>query len=233
MYCLLLLASCGNETSGSKAPIYDLTVKDTYTVKAGDSLYSIAWLYNLDYIDLAKINKIKSPYGVVVGQAITLYESTSDFAKPKVAKNTKRTVGKLYEKWSKNTKVQKISWQWPTASRVFKSNAFLGSSRGIDIATQYRQNIYSAASGTVVYNGSGIKGYGNLVIIKHSNSVLTAYGYSSKSLVQENQKVHKGQKIALAGKDLNGKAVLHFEIRENGKSISPIKVLPAYKYKRS
>lgn len=232
--CLILFSACSSETISGKAPIYDLTLKETYFVKAGDSLYSIAWLYNLDYMDLAKINNIKAPYGVVVGQKITLNESIEPgFISSKVSKKTNAVAKKAHEKHQKNTQLKKIIWQWPIASRVFKSDIILGASRGIDIAAKYNENIYSAASGTVVYNGSGIKGYGTLVIIKHSNSVLTAYGYSSKSLVKENQKVRKGQKIALVGKDLNGKAVLHFEIRENGKSVSPVKVLPVYKNKHS
>ena len=227
MCCLMLLISCSNDPRIDKAPVYDLTEKETYTVKPGDSLYSIAWLYNLDYMDLAKVNNLKSPYSVAVGQKIALGDGIDIAQKTQSAK---ATTSKPHSKKVKTSQAKKIIWQWPVASRVFKSNAILGASRGIDIAAKYHEKVYSAANGVVVYNGSGIKGYGNLVIIKHSNSVLTAYGYSSKSFVKENQKVRRGQKIALVGKDLNGKAALHFEIRENGKSINPIKVLPAYRH---
>lgn len=223
--CLMLLSSCSGEHRSEKAPVYDLTENDSYVVKPGDSLYSIAWLYNLDYMDLARINHIEAPYSVSVGQKIDLGDSEP--AKPQVAK---KAISKLAKKLPKTSGAKKIIWRWPVASRVFKSDAILGASRGIDIAAKYHENIYAAANGVVVYNGSGIKGYGNLIIIKHSSSVLTAYGYSSKSFVKENQKVRRGQKIALVGRDLNGKAVLHFEIRENGKPVNPIKVLPAYKH---
>lgn len=227
--CLMFLVSCSSDPRAEKAPVYDLTENDSYTVKPGDSLYSIAWLYNLDYIYLAKVNKIKSPYNVDVGQKIALVKSV-DVYEPQKTQSEKSTITKSNSKKVKTSQAKKIIWQWPISSRIFKSDAILGASRGIDIAAKYHENVYSAANGVVVYNGSGIKGYGNLVIIKHSNSVLTAYGYSSKSFVKENQKVRRGQKIALVGKDLNGKAALHFEIRENGKSINPIKVLPAYRH---
>jgi lipoprotein NlpD len=88
------------------------------------------------------------------------------------------------------------------------------------------QDIYSAAAGTVMYAGSGIRGYGNLVIIKHSNNLLSAYAHNKTILVKEKQIISKGQKIAEMGNSDSDVVSLHFEIRQQGKPVDPLKFLP-------
>jgi lipoprotein NlpD len=97
---------------------------------------------------------------------------------------------------------------------------------GIRIAGQDGQNVFAVAAGEIVYAGSGLASYGQLLIIKHNQTWLSAYGFNSRLLVAEGQKVSAGQNIALMGRDAAGKAVLHFEIRRNGQPVDPLKYLP-------
>ena len=99
--------------------------------------------------------------------------------------------------------------------------------KGVDIAGKAGDPVLAAADGQVVYAGAGLRGYGNLIIIKHNNTYLTAYAHNQKLLVQEDQKVKPGQKIAEMGSSDADRVKLHFEIRRNGKPVDPVKLLPA------
>lgn len=117
-----------------------------------------------------------------------------------------------------------VSWMWPASGKVV--SAFDESKKGIDIAGKSGQAVLAAGSGKVMYAGSGIRGYGNLVIVKHTSTLLSAYAHNKKILVKEGQAVNKGQKIAEMG-DSDADAVkLHFEIRQQGKPVDPLKFLP-------
>jgi lipoprotein NlpD len=118
-----------------------------------------------------------------------------------------------------------IDWQWPGNGKVLKPFSE-PSSKGIDIAGRAGDPILAAAAGKVMYVGSGIRGYGNLVIVKHSNGYLSAYGHNRKILVKENQMVTRGQKIAEMGDSDTDQPKLHFEIRRQGKPTDPMKHLP-------
>jgi lipoprotein NlpD len=118
-------------------------------------------------------------------------------------------------------------WQWPTAGKVTSTYKANDSSRnGIDISGKEGQAIIAAASGEVVYSGSGLIGYGELIIIKHSESLLSAYAHNNKRLVAEGQKVQMGARIADMGRNDRNQARLHFEIRVNGKPRNPLTYLP-------
>ncbi|MGF1709271.1 peptidoglycan DD-metalloendopeptidase family protein [Vibrio kagoshimensis] len=125
----------------------------------------------------------------------------------------------------KNEKVSK--WLWPTKGRVIK-NFSVGEqgNKGIDIAGQRGQAIISTAGGTVVYSGNALRGYGNLVIVKHNDNYLSAYAHNDKLLVSEGQNVKSGQKIATMGSSGSSSVRLHFEIRYQGKSVNPKRYLP-------
>ncbi|PFG55332.1 lipoprotein NlpD [Vibrio sp. ES.051] len=126
------------------------------------------------------------------------------------------------------TKSNKVSkWLWPTKGRVIKNfSAGEQGNKGIDIAGQRGQPIVSTAAGTVVYSGNALRGYGNLIIVKHNDNYLSAYAHNNKLLVSEGQRVKSGQKIATMGSS-GAKAVkLHFEIRYQGKSVNPKRYLP-------
>ncbi|MGN6837820.1 peptidoglycan DD-metalloendopeptidase family protein, partial [Neisseria sp. P0022.S010] len=115
--------------------------------------------------------------------------------------------------------VSGITWQRPTTGNVIAN--FGGSNKGVDIAGTQGQPVVAAADGKVVYAGSGLRGYGNLVIIQHNSSFLSAYGHNQRLLVNENQTVKRGQTIAHMGNTDASRTQLHFEIRQNGKPVNP------------
>ncbi|HJV73775.1 MAG TPA: peptidoglycan DD-metalloendopeptidase family protein [Noviherbaspirillum sp.] len=117
-----------------------------------------------------------------------------------------------------------VSWIWPVDGKVI--SGFSEGKRGIDIAGKMGQPVLAAGSGKVLYAGSGIRGYGNLVIVKHSNNLLSAYAHNKTIFVKEDQSVNKGQKIAEMGNSDTDEVKLHFEIRQQGKPVDPSKFLP-------
>jgi len=210
-----------------------------HIVVKGDTLYSIAWRYDHDYRDIANWNEIISPYVIYPGQLIRLKpapwkKKKSHEAEPAPrkteAKKAKKiaTAHKRTLKPAKNTSLSagSVKWRWPTTGKLVKSDTPT-SKKGIDISGKIGQQVKAAADGNVVYSGSGLLGYGKLIIIKHNDTYLSAYAYNSKLLVKEGDKVIAGQKIASMGQGNNGRAMLHFEIRKDGKPPNPLKILPA------
>ena len=120
--------------------------------------------------------------------------------------------------------VEGIRWSWPTEGKMVGS-FMAGKNRGIDIAGTKGQKILSAADGTVLHKGS-MNGYGNLVIIKHSDNVLSAYAHNDRILVKEKQQVKRGEPIAEMGNTDSDRVKLHFEIRYQGKPVDPVNYLP-------
>ncbi len=149
-------------------------------------------------------------------------------SKPKeyVGSNGKQNVNKTVSTPKpKNNKISK--WLWPTKGRVIKNfSAGDQGNKGIDIAGQRGQSIVSTAEGTVVYSGNALRGYGNLVIVKHNDNYLSAYAHNDRLLVREGQSVKAGQKIATMGSSGAKSVRLHFEIRYQGKSVNPKRYLP-------
>ncbi len=147
---------------------------------------------------------------------------------------TKEYVGsKDSQQMMQKTPTTKVSsdnvskWLWPTKGRVIKNfSAGEQGNKGIDIAGQRGQPIVSTAAGTVVYSGNALRGYGNLVIVKHNDNYLSAYAHNDKLLVSEGQSVTSGQKIATMGSSGSKSVKLHFEIRYQGKSVNPKRYLP-------
>ncbi len=215
-----LLASC--------ASLYD----SSYQVKAGDTLYSIAWRYGLDYKQLASWNRIAVNSIIKPGQILKLYQPRAKEAVPaEVASSTSVRVTKL-KLPNENTKavvanVDTSRWLWPTKGTIL--NTFSASKpdrRGIDIAGKLGQSVLATADGKVVYSGNGLSGYGNLIIIKHSDTYLSAYAYCQQRLVKEGTQVKAGMVIAKMGQHKIRTARLHFEIRKNGAPVDPLKYLP-------
>ena len=214
---------------------------DCYVVAKGDTLYSIAWRYNYDYKKLANWNNIAPPYIIHLGKnicfkptqkkKITRLKSKPDNSRSlaRKKKDTNRDIKKdasvKNDKSSKNTPQGKIKWFWPTQGRVVKSNSPT-SKKGMDISGSLGQTIKAAASGEIVYSGSGLVGYGKLIIIKHNDKFLSAYAYNSELLVKEGDEVKAGQKISKMGQDHTGRNMLHFEIRLNGQPVNPLRHLP-------
>ena len=228
------------------AATYTLQTKPpaTYSVVRGDTLYSIAWRYQLDYKKVASWNRIRSPYVIHVGQRLRLTASpgpvqhpTKPVAKstpvtpkpavvraPKPRVETKATPPKVVSKPPPKVTSGPLKWQWPTKG---KAGAATSKNRqGIEIKGKMGQTITAASGGEVVYSGSGLVGYGNLIIIKHSQAYLSAYAYNSRLLVGEGTRVAAGQPIAEMGNSGTNSVKLYFEIRKNGKAVNPRQYLP-------
>lgn len=118
-------------------------------------------------------------------------------------------------------------WRWPVDGTVVRGYNPAGGAKGLDFTGTLGQPVVAAASGKVVYSGSALKGYGELVIIKHDDLRLSAYGYNRRRLVNEGDVVTAGQQIAELGLGPENKPLLHFEIRERGKPVNPVPFLPA------
>lgn len=202
-----------------------------YTVKRSDTLYSIAWRYGLDYKQLAQWNGIAVNEPIFPGQRLRLIRpaGTAVANRPPTAatsgKSTPATTAKPPAKTQDEGR-NPSTWLWPTDGKPL--NTFLASQlnrRGIDISGQAGQPVRAVADGRVVYSGNGLAGYGNLIIIKHSDTYLSAYAYCQERLVQEGATVKAGKPVAKMGLHDN-QAKLHFEIRRNGKPVDPMKYLP-------
>ncbi len=203
-----------------------------YTVRPGDTLYSIAWRYGLDYHDVAAWNGISSDNLIKPGQTLVLA------APPRfIASSTRHTthagVTATHSQPAASEDYAPLSgplqWNWPAKGalvRLYHPNDPL--SKGIDISGMHGQDIVAAAPGKVVYTGSAIIGYGQLIIIKNSDQFLSAYADNDSMLVQEGETVKAGERIATMGLDRDGHPLLHFEIRYNGKPVNPLSYLPAH-----
>ena len=267
--CILSLTACSS--NNDQAPVVEgwkqpVAQTGGYVVQEGDSLYSIAWAFGMDYHDLAHYNQLLEPYNLSVGQRLSMSAkavtvSTADTAagvqvypaaipttitanadKPVLTPNTAQSTPTATTRSAVANPTQTTphvitaaqpelvsthkTWSWPTKGSVVKHfDTQSGGNHGLDIGGKLGQPILAAAAGKVVYAGSGMPGYGNLIIIKHNDTELSAYGFNQKLLVKEGETVKLGQIIANMGKDATGTAVLHFEIRRNGKPVDPLNYL--------
>ncbi len=227
-----------------------------YRVVRGDTLYSIAWRYGLGFRRLAAWNRVNPPYTIYPGQRLRLSvpsvssrsktsagssrrsvatsrhpvkKATSKGKGSPVAKPKRKAVnGSVAKsKGGKSTGRSGVSWRWPATGRVIQGFARGDPLRkGIQISGRMGQSVVAAGTGKVVYAGSGLIGYGRLIIIKHNSNYLSAYGHNRKLLVREGDNVSKGQQVAEIGKNSSGRSMLHFEIRRNGAPVDPLKMLP-------
>ncbi len=201
--------------------------------KKGDTLYALSRRYDVSVDRLAGLNQLKKPYVIKPGQ--TIFLKPLNTGKPATSKT--RTAGSVK---SGNTKSQythstaqaiswprTVRWQRPAKGKIVKKfNRNRNDAKGIGVAGKKGSAIVAAASGKVVYSGNGLISYGNLIIIKHNKTFLSAYAYNRKLLVKEGEVVKAGQQIAEMGNKDKTKTLLHFEIRKNGKPVDPLKYLP-------
>jgi lipoprotein NlpD len=227
-------------------------VPTSYAVQRGDTLYSIAFRYGLDYRALALANNISSSFTIYPGQKLLLVKGgeakkvaavQSKPVKPKPAvkpvmkapsptpaRTTSKAIPKVAVKAlpkpaTTRSNVAVSQWRWPTVGKVVRGYSS-SVHKGIDISGERGDPIYAVAAGQVVYAGTGIVGFGELLIVKHNEVYLSAYGHNSRLLVDEGETVKAGQKIAEKGSSGTNTIKLHFEIRKEGKPIDPKKLLP-------
>ncbi|HHJ19815.1 MAG TPA: LysM peptidoglycan-binding domain-containing protein [Gammaproteobacteria bacterium] len=235
---LLLLTAC----TGSHPPFRVMTSQ--YKVHYGDTLESIAWRYGLNYQEVAAWNRLKPPYHLVPGQRIALNppvgykpprapavrranKRTSRRPQPVVIRSPVKKIPVAPPKTVVAPPVPPASpetWLWPIKGKVVRH--FSPGDRGIDILGQFGGPVVAVAQGKVVYSGDALKGYGQLIIIKHSDALLSAYAHNRLRLVTQGMLVNRGQKIAEIGRAQNGQPLLHFEIREGGMPVNPLNFLP-------
>jgi len=211
-------------------PIYTVAGgTGTYVVRKGDSLYSIAFRYGLDYKSLARINGVRSPYTIYVDQLIRLRVSAKSPKKdsaPVATQSSTRPPSKV-SKAPPAPSALVASWRWPLKGEVINRFSLVQPvNKGIDIAGDIGDTVRAAADGVVVYAGGNLRGYGQLVIVKNNDSFLSAYGNNEKMLVKEGEKVKAGKSIARVGKTAANVEMLHFEIRRDGKPVDPLRYLP-------
>jgi lipoprotein NlpD len=191
--------------------------EEVYVVRPHDTLYSIAWRYGLDFRDLARWNNIGPDFHISVGQPLNLVPRASSLAPRPPSARAQRRPAPI---------ATALTWVWPT-DRSGEPRPVSGG--GILLSGRVGQDVRAACAGRVVYIGNGIRGYGNLIIIKHGENLLSAYAHNRESLVREGQEVARGEVIGHMGEGAPGKPVLYFEIRRNGKPVDPLSFLPNIK----
>jgi len=222
-----------------------------YTVRQGDTLIRIGLETGQNWKDIVKWNNLDNPNVVEVGQVLRVVPPGTDAgvaavrpvasarvdtrpldAKPvpaaasgAAAVTPTPVVAAPTPPAASREPDDDIGWMWPAAGTVI-APFDEGKSKGLGIAGKAGDPVLAAADGRVVYAGSGLRGYGNLVILKHNNTYLTAYAHNQTLLVKEDQAVRRGQKIAEMGSTDAERVLLHFEIRRQGKPVDPAKLLP-------
>jgi lipoprotein NlpD len=215
---LLLLEGCGGP--------YRKPDSNTYTVRAGDTLYSIAWRHSVDYRELARWNKLSADYRIYPGQVLKLGPSGASRTAKKQTRSTS-TSGALAARPPTPSPADNVTaWTWPTEGSATAVRHAPTGSHGITITGREGQTIRAAARGKVVYTGSGLRGFGQLIIVKHSDVFLSAYGHNRLLRVREGDEVLLGQPIAEMGIGPDRVPMVYFEIRYNGKPVDPRLYLP-------
>lgn len=228
---VVCLTGCGAHKS---APVASIGAPPGWhRVKAGDTLYSIAVMHHKNYQAIAQLNYIPAPYSIKVGQLIRIVPITTltrlkrplyQRAPLKVVKPTLVAPAKYVEDKPSSASVK--SWLWPVEGQVIAYFAARGGmNKGIDIVAKPGAPVKAAAAGKVVYSGSGLRGYGELIIIKHNHEYISAYAHNKKLFVNEGEIVSAGQVIAQVGNSDAKRVLLHFEIRRSGKPVDPLKYL--------
>lgn len=203
--CALLAAGCATNEANADA---------TYVVQPHDTLYSIAWRHDLDYRDLARWNGLAADFRIAVGQTLRLMPGDDIHA---AAPAERAPQGAPRAQPAQNP-APTVVWVWPTVP----DTTAVAARSGLLFAGRLGQPVRAAAAGRVVYTGSGIRGYGQLIIIKHTDTLLSAYAYNRSVSVQEGADVGVGQVIAEMGAGPQQRAELYFEIRLNGRPVNPL-----------
>lgn len=203
----LILTACASSNNSPNQ--YCNNKVGYYCVQAGDTLYRIGQRFNTSVAHLKTINNLRSDT-IHIGQSL------------KVSSQVNTAISNPINPQL----INQAPLKWPLKGEILQY--YSTSNRGIDIAAPAGSTIVAAADGQVIHAGGGVRGYGNLLLIKHSNTLLTAYANNDRLLVKEKARVKAGQPIATVGYSgrTDGQTALHFEVRVNGKSINPISYLP-------
>jgi len=232
---VLALAACAGGNRGVKVIDPSPSQKYDYRVKSGDTLYSIAWRHEMHFVELARINNIPHPYTIYPGQTLKVIQP--EVVRTAPAKRPQQTVAREKKSSSPATKKAPASatprppttsarratagWHWPSNGKI--SKGFGRDNKGVDFALNAGSEVRAAGKGTVIYSGSGLGGYSRLIIIRHDDRYMSAYSLDFGVLVEEGQTVRLGEVIARTTAE--PARDLHFEVRDKGTPIDPMRVL--------
>lgn len=228
---------------------------ESHLVAAGDTLYSISVRYDKDYRELARLNNLDEAFLIRPGQRLRLVgaplpakrqpaksvprvaaapvKPAPEAPKPAgnvtpVAKNQPSVGAAVPVVTARSSASASLAWGWPVKGVLLSRFGTPGlAGKGLDIAAKRGDSVLAASDGTVVYAGSGLVGYGKLLILRHDDNYISAYAHNDRFLVAEGQRVKLGQTIAQVGASGTDREKLHFEIREGGKPVDPLRFLPA------
>ena len=245
---VLALGAC-TSTSLTKAPVEDRTggqgtvtapvlpgaenagKPGYYTVQRGDTLYRISLNNGQSQSNIMRWNNLTNPNALEVGQVLRVAPPTDQPAAPAAngvvvtpvpspgAAGTVPPQGAAQPASTPGNGPDEIAWIWPTQGGSVIAGFNSNTNKGLGISGKAGDPVYAAADGRVVYAGSGLRGYGNLIILKHNNTYLSAYAHNQTLLVKEDQTVKQGQKIAEMGSSDSDRVKLHFEIRRQGQPV--------------
>lgn len=214
----LVVAGCGGRAVNWDKP-------GTHVVQRGETLYSISFRHGLDHREVARWNGIRPPYRIVPGMRLRLIAPTTSgsvVTRPGSVTSRPRPVIQR-----PTTPAARLDWTWPADGRVLSGfRAGDAKARGLDITAARGSEVRAAAAGRVVYAGSGLVGFGKVIIVKHDERWLTAYAHVDEFEVREDESVRRGQRIARMGLGPGQQPLLHFEIRLDGQPVDPAPLLP-------
>ncbi|WJD49641.1 MULTISPECIES: amidase activator ActS [unclassified Enterobacter] len=213
----LLLAACSSKNAADG---------ETYTVKRGDTLSKISRMTGTSVKELARLNGISPPYTIEIGQRLRVNSGGKSGGSGKGGKtaSARPSASVPLASWPP---VGQRCWRWPTNGKIILPYSSAdGGNKGLDIAGTRGQPVYAAGAGKVVYVGNQLRGYGNLIMIKHSEDYITAYAHNDSLLVNNGQSVKIGQKIATMGSTDADSVRLHFQLRYRATAIDPARYLP-------
>lgn len=228
-----------------------------HRVQRGDTLFRIGWTYCLSPRDIAAWNRLKNPDLILVGQRlrlrppgtdITASAAVAEFSKPPSVERPRPTRlkpaqrpavvadrprpaptrGQVAAREVRDDEARTGVWRWPARGDVVSQfNPKIPGRNGIRISADRGQPVRAAANGQIVYTGNSLPGYGTLIIVEHSNGLLSAYGHLGRMLVKQGDQVNAGDVIAELGNGDRDVTTLHFEIRKNGQPVNPLRYLPS------
>lgn len=233
----------GSKSAASPYPPLPKDCTQTWTVKKGDTLIGIALDAGADYREIAAMNQLSNPNIIQLDRTLCVRRAAQKGAKKPAPSSVpaaktdqpikdanKPVAVKPVEEMPTTSAATAaatadgVKFSWPAKGKVV-AGFNESSNKGINIAGKMGEPVDAAADGKVVYAGSGLRGYGNLVIVKHENNYLTAYAHNSKITVKEGETVKRGQRIAEMGDSDADTPMLHFEVRRQGKPVDPLKFL--------
>ena len=207
---------------------------DSYTVRKGDTLMSISRTVGKDHHDIAAWNKLSDANEIYPGDVLRLKPPATaavaaapvSRAKPAAAVHERKAEPKTEREAAAPaaTEAERLDWMWPAQGKLTATTD--RNLKGIDITGTPGQPVWAAEAGKVTYAGRGIRGYGNMIIVKHSRTLLSVYAHNKSIMVKEGQTVNRGQQIAEMGDTDSRTVKLYFEIRSNGKALNPVPLLP-------